>query len=194
MSARSPNIDKRTAGEIAKQVQTLLKVYTPDWKEFDPTTGQPSGVSAALIGVFARLSELIIQRLNEAPQKNFLAFLDLLGASRLPPQPARVPLTFFLAAGSAVYGLVLAGTQVAAPPLKGEKDPVIFETERELVVTAAQLAALFVRDPEQDQQADRSPIITSGAASSVHPGSINNLRSVSVWQACVRACRNQRIC
>ena len=166
MSARSPNIDQRTAGEIAKQVQTLLKVYTPDWKEFDPT-GQPTGVSAALIGVFARLSELIIQRLNEAPQKNFLAFLDLLGASRLPPQPARVPLTFFLAAGSAVDGLVLAGTQVAAPPLKGEKDPVIFETERELVVTAAQLAALFVRDPEQDQQADRSPIITSGAASSV---------------------------
>ena len=59
-----------------------------------------------------------------------------------------------------------AGTQVAAPPAEGEKDPVIFETERELTVTAAQLAALFVRDPEHDMQADLSPIITASAITS----------------------------
>ncbi len=129
-------------------------------------TGVATGVSGALIGVFARFSEVIIQRLNQAPQKNFLAFLDLLGAALLPPQPARAPLTFSLAAGSAVDGLVPAGTQAAAPPAEGEKDPVIFETERELTVTAAQLAALFVRDPEHDMQADLSPIITASAITS----------------------------
>jgi hypothetical protein len=165
MINQAPNIDDRASNEIAQEVQSLLQVYTPEWKEFDPVTKQPTGVSAALIGIFARFAEVIIQRLNEAPEKNFLAFLDLLGASRLPPQPARVPLTFSLAAGAAVDGLVLAGTQVAAPPAKSEKEPVVFETERELVVTAAQLTSLFVRDPEQDQQADRSPILTSAFAS-----------------------------
>jgi predicted phage baseplate assembly protein len=167
MTILPPNIDQRTANDIALKVRDLIKVYAPDWKEFDPVTGQPTGVSGALIGIFARFAEITIQRLNQTPQKNFLAFLDLLGASLLAPQPARVPLTFFLAAGSAVDGLVPAGTQAAAPPLEGEKDPVIFETERELVVTAAQLASLFARDPEQDKYGDDSAIIASPAATGV---------------------------
>jgi predicted phage baseplate assembly protein len=164
MTILPPTIDQRTANDIALKVRDLIKVYAPDWKEFDPVTGQPTGVSGALIGIFARLAEITIQRLNQTPQKNFLAFLDLLGASLLPPQPARVPLTFFLAAGSAVDGLAPAGTQAAAPPLEGEKKPVIFETEHELIVTAAQLASLFVRDPEQDKYGDDSAIIASPAA------------------------------
>jgi hypothetical protein len=165
MTTPAPDIDHRTVTDINRTVRDLLKVYAPAWKEFDPSTGQATGVSGALVGIFARFSEIIIQRLNQVPQKNFLAFLDMLGASLLPPQPARAPLTFSLAAGSAVDGFVPAGTQVAAPPAEGEADPVIFETERELVVTAAQLVSLFVRDPEQDQQADRSPIIAAAAVS-----------------------------
>lgn len=163
MTTPDTTIDRRTASKIAQQVQDLIEVYAPAWQEFHPSTRQATGVSAALIGIFARFAEIIIQRLNQAPQKNFLAFLDLLGAALLPPQPARVPLTFSLAAGSTVDGLVPAGTQVAAPPAEGEKEPVIFETERELTVTAAQLAALFVRDPEQDKQADHSALIAAAA-------------------------------
>ncbi len=165
MVISAPKIDERTATQIAGQVQGLLETYAPAWQEFDPNTRKPHGVSAALINIFARFAELIIQRLNQAPDKNFLAFLDLLGVSLLPPQPARVPLTFSLAAGSAVDGLVPAGTQVAAPPAEGEKEPAIFETERELVVTAAQLAALFARDPEQDKYADHSAILATAASS-----------------------------
>src|SRR5262245_16808997 len=163
MTILPPPIDQRTARDIAGEVQNLIKVYAPPWQEVDPATGLATGVSAALIGVFARFAEVINQRLNLAPQKNFLAFLDLLGAALLSPQPARVPLTFSLAAGSTVDAVVPAGTQAAAPPVEGEKDPVIFETERELTVTAAQLTALFVRDPEHDTQADLSPIIAAGA-------------------------------
>lgn len=167
----TPKIDERTAADIAKQVQDLLKTYAPDWQEFelDPVTGdrKPKGISAALIGVFARFAEIIIQRLNQVPDKNFLAFLNLLGASRLPPQPARVPLTFFLTAGSTVDAIVPAGTQVAAPPAEGEKDSIIFETERELVVTAATLKSILVRTPEQDKYADYSKIDDLVTSSSV---------------------------
>jgi hypothetical protein len=119
------------------------------------------GASRALIEIFGRFTELIIERLNQVPGKNLLAFLDLIGASLLPPQPARVPLTFMLANGSTVDGLVPAGTQVAAVPSEGETAPVIFETEEELVVTAAQLTSLFVRQPEQDKYADYSSLINS---------------------------------
>ena len=62
------------ADNIAEQVKDLLAVYAPDWKDFDPQAGEPSGLSAALIGIFARYAEVIIQRINQAPDKNFLAF------------------------------------------------------------------------------------------------------------------------
>ncbi|MBU1138880.1 MAG: putative baseplate assembly protein [Proteobacteria bacterium] len=158
MSVNAPKIDTRDADKIAEQVVELLKYYAPDWKEFDVDTGKPEGVSSALIHIFARFSEILIQRLNKAPEKNFMAFLDMLGASLLPPQPARVPLTFSLSAGSADVGRAPAGTQVAAPPAEGEKDPVIFETERELVVTAVALKSVWVREPDQDAYAEKSHI------------------------------------
>jgi len=161
----APMIDPRTAADVQQQLVELLRLYAPAWNEVDPVTGEPVGVSAALIGVAARLAEILIQRLNEVPQKNFLAFLDLLGAALLPPQPARVPLTFMLAKGSPVDAVVPAGTQVAAPPAPGDKDPVIYETESELVVTAAQLTAAIVRDPENDTYADYSAeLLTAGSA------------------------------
>lgn len=166
MPLQAPLIDRRTAADIAEQVKALLGVYAPEWKEFDPA-GKRDDTSAALINIFARYCDIIIQRLNKAPEKNFMAFLDMLGASLQPPQPARVPLTFSLAAGSTTPAVVPAGTQAAAPPAEGEKDPVIFETERELVVTPAQLASVYVRDPGQDLYADYSRIIASPAAPGV---------------------------
>jgi hypothetical protein len=115
MAERAPPIDPRTADEVAADVKNLLTVYMREWKVEQDRLG------TALISIFARFAELIIERLNQAPGKNFLAFLDLLGAARLPPQPARVPLTFNLAASSPVDAVVPAGTQIAAPPLEGER-------------------------------------------------------------------------
>lgn len=161
MAIQAPKIDERTAADIANQVRELLKPkpYVPDWKEeFDATTGKPTGVSTALIGIFSRFAEIIIERLNRVPEKNFLAFLDLLGNSLQPPQPARVPVTFSLAAGSVVDAVVPAGTQVAAPPAEGQKDSVIFETERELTVMAARIATIFVCDPRKDCYSNHSDL------------------------------------
>jgi hypothetical protein len=157
--SRAPKIDPRNANDVAQQLEELLKVYAPAWR------GVPKGASAALIGVSARFAEVIIQRLNQVPQKNFLSFLQLLGAGLLPPLPARAPVTFLLAKGSLVDAVVPVGTQVAAPPSPGENDPVIYETENELVATSAELALAFVRDPEEDTYADYSDdIIATGSS------------------------------
>jgi hypothetical protein len=159
-----PKIDSRTAAEVAGRARDLLNRFAPEWNRNanDPLANDP--LASALIAVFARYAEIVIQRLNQAPQKNFIAFLDLLGASLAPPQPARVPVTFSLAAGGAADVAVPAGTQVAAPPGEGETEPVIYETERELVVTAAQLNALFTLVPEMDACADRSSLVSAPAA------------------------------
>jgi predicted phage baseplate assembly protein len=154
MEETAPDIDARSAQDISRQLRKLLAAYAPQWKE-----ATPSGLSAALIGIFSRFSEIVIQRLNKTPDKNLLAYLDMLGLSLLPPQPARAPLTFFLTAGSLTDALVPAGTQVAAKPAEGDAGPVVFETERELSVVAARLDAAVTRDPSRDAFSDQSAII-----------------------------------
>ncbi|MGK7884134.1 MAG: putative baseplate assembly protein [Crocosphaera sp.] len=162
MTPKPPNIDQRTLEDVAQEVRTLLSQYVNiDQNKKTEETDQNQGIETALTYIFSRFANIIIERLNQVPHKNFLAFLDLLGASRLPPQAARVPLTFSLAKGTTVDAVVTKGTQVAAILGEGEKKPIIFETEEELVVNAATLTALFVRDPQQDLYADYSSILDS---------------------------------
>jgi hypothetical protein len=144
---RPPPIDRRTAADLAGQLLALIKTYTPVKSRAPQWQGasKPGDFGDALVHIFARYAEIVIERLNRAPEKNLLAYIDMLGESQRPPEPARVPLTFFLAAGSAADAVVPAGTQAAAPPAEGETAPVIFETERELTVVAATLNDVFVR-------------------------------------------------
>ena len=160
MTLPAPRIDSRTSREVVGQTLELLAVHMAEWPEFRPG----EGASRALIEIFGRFTELIIGRLNQVPEKNFLAFLDMIGAALLPPQPARVPLTFSLVSGSLHDGVVPAGTQVAAVQAEGETTPVIFETEDELIVTSAQLVSHFVREPRLDFFADNTLLANTVSA------------------------------
>jgi hypothetical protein len=150
MASLPPKIDPRTYTEIVEQTEKLAQQFT-DWKPAPPGKMDAGG---ALIRIFARMVKLVSDRLNQVPEKNFLAFLDLIGGELQPPQPAKVPLTFYLAEGSPVDGLVPAYTQVSAPPAEGTDEEIVFETDRELVVTTTQLQAVYVREPSQDRYSD----------------------------------------
>jgi Baseplate J-like protein len=167
MTVVPPTIDRRTADQVAGQVRELLRQH-PGAQLAGVEFPVDRGVSNALVHIFARFAEIIIERLNRVPEKQFLAFLDLLGASLLPPQPARVPLTFALPASSTTDAVVPEGTQVAATPAEGEAGPIIFETERELVVTSAALTSLVVHDPKQDRYVDHSAVLKTPEQSGVH--------------------------
>ena len=153
-----PKVDERTAREIARDVYALLPDYVEGWPDDRQEAGE---LADALIHVFGRFGELIIDRLNKAPEKNFLAFLDLLGVSPLPLQAARAPVTFYLAQGAVSHALVPAGTQVAAQPGKGEQKPVVFETEKDLVVVSVNLESLILKDGGRDQCTDFNAVLTS---------------------------------
>src|SRR5262249_46288099 len=109
----------------------------------------------ALVRVFSRMVQHVIDNVNQVPNQHFLAFLDLIGAQRKPPQPARVPLSFLIAKGALADALVPARTLVSASLADGEKGEVVFETDRELVVSRAVLAAIGVHRPDLDRYADR---------------------------------------
>lgn len=177
MTVSLPQLDERTAREISDDVRSLLP--PSQWPE------HKGGFDSALISIFARFGELIINRLNQAPEKNLLAFLDLLGVSQLPMQAARVPLTFSMAPGSTTCAKVPVGTQVAAPPGPGEQKPVIFETERELVVTTAKLDLLFTKFGARDQYRDLSAtlVLSSGVPTDVQPATTADASALSLADA-----------
>lgn len=151
MPPESPQLDQRSYQEIVQQTQVLAKSYTP-WQSPAPDS---TDVGLALIRIFGRMAGQVQERLNQVPERNRLAFMNLTGTQLTPPQPARVPVTFSLAAGSPMAALVPPHTQIAAPPPEGEETEVVFETERELLVTPTQLESLFVIE-DRDYYSDRN--------------------------------------
>jgi hypothetical protein len=104
----------------------------------------------AIIKIFSHYCQHIIDRQNKSLDKNFLAYLNLLGASLRPAQPARVYLTFTMAKGANVEALIPKGTQVAAHLTSGRRDMVVYETEADFVATSLEL----VNNPSFEFQDD----------------------------------------
>lgn len=163
---RSPRVDKRTGADISHAVRTLLARYV---EGLPPESGRSTGSLEALIEIFTRFSEIIIDRLNRTPEKNFLAFLDLLGFSPLPPQPASAPVTFSLSSQTAAGALVPTFTQIAASPAQGEQEPTVFETQAALNVVSATLDSIFSKNVETDRYADYSTLIAAPGLIAIDP-------------------------
>lgn len=153
IARRGAVVDQKLATIIAalrKDNATLTQVVHL------PAHSADLDLGLTLMHLFAGMLAQAIDRLNRTPEKNFLAYLDLIGVQQQPPQAARVPLTFTLANGSTSFAVVPAGTQVAAPPPEGDAEERVFETERILVLTPSRLSAVFTHDPLTDQFADNT--------------------------------------
>ena len=142
----SPIVDRRDAGQIAEQIRHALTQRIPGLR--------PSQISGALIAVFARYCEVLIERINRAPHKALLTFVNLLGLSPHPPQSAQVPLTFSVNPKCTEKVRIPKGTQVAGPSAHEGGPPVVFETEADLYASPLTLAAIMARCPRQDRYGD----------------------------------------
>ena len=155
MASTAPIIDPRTFDELVQQLRTEAQRRGLPWPQLAVGAGRiaaPDDARQALTAVFAHYLEILLQRLNQTPTKNLLAFLDLLGVGRLPPGAARAPLVFTLSPKAGATGFVPKGAQVAT--VQSEKQAaVIYETEQDLNVVAAQVVASYTVDPFQDRYA-----------------------------------------
>jgi len=141
-----PKIDPRKAEQLLRQLRRMVPHYTTEWPAKDD---DDPGV--ALLQIFSSIAEGVISRLNRAPDRNFLAFLDMLGVRLLPKTPARAPVTFKLANGTEAPFLVPTETQVSAAPNADRPEELPFETIEPLWAIPAKLTDLFVVDPEKDR-------------------------------------------
>ncbi len=129
-----PNLDDRTWQDLVDQAKALIPQYAPQW-----TDHGPSDPGMTLIELFAWLVEGMIYRLNRVPEKNYVAFLNLLGITRSPATPATTWLTYT----SSAKVTLAAGTQAATQQTETQQ-AIVFETDAELTVLPSKLVKLYV--------------------------------------------------
>lgn len=135
MPLKSPNLDDRTYKDIIEEARRMIPRYAPewtDWNEHDP------GIT--LIQLFSHLTEIIVYRLNQVPDKNYIEFLKLIGIELKPATVSKAHLTFKLtdplSDETKGYIIIPKGTAVETEP-SGDEEPVIFETEESLIAVSA---------------------------------------------------------
>ncbi len=133
----SPKIDNRNFETVLQEIWKLIPFYTPEWIVSD---NKDSG--SALLKIFAHMFTGTLHQLNLVPEKNFIAFLNMLGAKLSPAAQSRAPVTFKLSDGARTTVLIPAKTQMTAQPV-GAGDSIVFETERNIVATPAKLVDVY---------------------------------------------------
>ncbi|HXG31339.1 MAG TPA: putative baseplate assembly protein [Thermodesulfobacteriota bacterium] len=155
MRIEPPKIDPRRFSDLVGILRELVPHYTPEWVASDE-----KDAGYALIRVFSHITEAVINRFNQVPRKNLVAFLDMLGINLLPAQPARVPITFRLAKGTDRDTLIPARIQAAADKTE-EHDELPFETEGSLLATISNLREVISVDPLKDGVFVHTPNVVS---------------------------------
>jgi predicted phage baseplate assembly protein len=173
MALPAPNLDDRRFQQFVDDAKRYVQRRCPEW-----TDHNVSDPGVTLIETVAYMVDQFVYRLNRVPDKNYLAFLDLLGVTRFPPGAAQAQLTFRLSAAQPHTVLVPAGTQVATQRTETE-EAVVFSTTVDLPVTPCALNALVVqpsgsgptnRTEELAGHKDVACFAETAAGAAPHPG------------------------
>src|SRR5678815_1566452 len=125
-----PKLDDRSFHDIVEEAISMIPRYAPEW-----TNHNPSDPGITLIELAAWMTDLLIYRLNQVPDKNYVAFLNLLGIKLRAPRAAKALARFTMVEGSTKQR-VPRGTQVSTPQAT-EEHTVTFETARDVIVSTA---------------------------------------------------------
>src|SRR5436190_21107543 len=108
MPLPTPSLDDRHFQDIVDQAKHLIPHYCPEW-----TDHNVSDPGVTLIELFAWMTDILLYRLNEVPERDFLQFLDLIGARPRPAVPAQAELLFWMTAPVADRRVIPRGVEIA---------------------------------------------------------------------------------
>jgi len=126
-----PNLDDRTFIDLVADARDRIAHSCPTWT--DLSVHDPG---MALVEAFAYLTEVLIYRVNQLPEKAYIAFLNMLGVSRHPPAAAWAEVTFSRTNPAQTNPVAIpAGTRIAAAR-GADPQPVVFVTTEPTVLPA----------------------------------------------------------
>lgn len=155
MALPSPNLDDRRFQQLVDEAKRYVQQRAPEW-----TDHNVSDPGVTLIETFAYLVDQLLYRLNRVPDKNYTAFLDLLGIRLFPPAAAVADVDFWLSAPQSDTVTLTPGTEVTTAG--GEADEaVVFTTTHELRILPSELTRL-VTATRTGGQTDRTGELAEG--------------------------------
>ncbi|MEV0639444.1 putative baseplate assembly protein [Streptomyces sp. NPDC050619] len=161
MALPSPNLDDRRFQQLVDEAKRYVQQRAPEW-----TDHNVSDPGVTLIETFAYLVDQLLYRLNRVPDKNYTAFLDLLGIGLFPPAAAGAEVDFWLSAPQPDTVTLPAGTEVttarAENGASGEDEAdVVFATTDELRIVPSELTRL-VTAPRTGEHTDWTSTLAEG--------------------------------
>lgn len=143
----TPNLDDRHFQEIVDEAKRLIPRYCPEW-----TDHNVSDPGVALIELFAWMTDMLLFRVNQVPDKLYVKFLDMIGIRLEPPQPAQAQVTFYLAAAQPNDVVIPEDTEIAT--VRTETMPaIIFTTEEALTIRTPLVTGAFTRNRSREGSA-----------------------------------------
>ena len=138
-----PILDDRHFQDIVDQAKLLIPRYCPEW-----TDHNVSDPGVTLIELFAWMTDMLLYRVNQVPDKNYIKFLQMIGMRLEEPRSATAPITFYLSAAQPADVVIPADTEVGT--MRTETSPsILFSTEKDLTIRPPKLIDTFTRNASQ---------------------------------------------
>jgi len=143
MPLPTPDLDDRRFQDLVDEAKRFVQRRCPEW-----TDHNVSDPGITLIETFAHVTDHLLFRLNQLPDRLYVTFLNMIGLRMLPPTPARAPVTFWLSSPARARLAIAAGTRVGTLRT-ATAESVVFTTREDLAVVPCTLAK--VRTPAEAQ-------------------------------------------
>lgn len=137
-------IDSRTEKDIEDRIEELAKSYVPEWNydRKDPDIG------SAIARIFALQMKENIDLENSMIEKYHARFINMLDLSLLPAKPANSMVKIDLVENTEDGMGLKKGTRLLGEEASGTDSQVVFETDRDIYVTASRITDAFMTDRE----------------------------------------------
>ncbi|MEU7840993.1 putative baseplate assembly protein [Micromonospora sp. NPDC049114] len=132
MTLPVPHLDDRGFLDLVTEAREQIRQSCPAWTDL---SAHDPGM--ALVEAFAHLTEVMIYRLNQLPEKAYVSFLNLLGVARHAPTAAWADVVFTRAGTDRGAVRIPAGLRVAAAR-GADPRPVLFVTTEPAVLAAGE--------------------------------------------------------
>ncbi|MEM7330544.1 MAG: putative baseplate assembly protein [Chloroflexota bacterium] len=137
MALTAPVLDDRKFQSIVDEAKKRIPQHCEEW-----TDHNVSDPGVMMIELFAWMTDMMLYRMNQMPERNYIKFLEMLGITLDPPVPAHVPVTFWLSAPQETAVLIPAGTEVASTQTATDR-AIVFTTSQDFTVNVPELTTVI---------------------------------------------------
>jgi predicted phage baseplate assembly protein len=142
----APRLDDRSFQDIVDESKRRIHRLCPEW-----TDHNVSDPGVALIELYAWMTEMILYRMNQVPDRLYVKFLELIGIELYGSASAATDLLFTLTAPQPEPVPIPAGTEVSTEQI-GDEEPIVFMTDAPLRIVPPNLVSCVTRSGEQYEE------------------------------------------